>query len=89
MTRWLATYGFHRRALAVAGPRIAAYLQRQGGGVVDEPATAQALATGILRGLDCGAYTDSALPPGCDRAVLDQLVQRNTVDAATGGTDQR
>lgn len=89
VTRWLATYGFHRRALAVAGPRVVAYLQRKGGGVVDEPATAQALATGILRGLDCGAYTDSALPPGCDRAVLNQLVQRTTAGAATGGTDQR
>ncbi|WP_078278015.1 DUF6986 family protein [Mycobacteroides franklinii] len=92
VTRWLATYGFHRRALAVAGPRIVAYLQRQGGGVVDEPATAQALAAGVLRGLDCGAYTDdevAALIPGCNRAVLDQLVQRTTTGGVTGGTDQR
>ena len=88
ITRWLATYGFHRRALAVAGPRIVAYLQRQGGGVIDEPATAQALAAGVLRGLDCGAYSPDdvvAIAPGCDRAVLDQLVQRTT----TGDTDQQ
>ncbi|MUM18544.1 MULTISPECIES: DUF6986 family protein [unclassified Mycobacteroides] len=88
LTRWLATYGFHAQALAVAGPRIDAYLRRQGGAVVDEPATAQALAAGILRGLDCGAYTVdevTAIAPGCDRAVLDQLVQRT----ATGGTDPR
>lgn len=88
ITRWLATYGFHRRALTVAGPRIVAYLQRQGGAVVDEPATAQALATGILRGLDCGAYSPDgvvAIAPGCDRAVLDQLVRRTT----TGDTDQQ
>ncbi|AKC41435.1 aldolase [Mycobacteroides chelonae] len=88
VTRWLATYGFHRRALAVAGPRIVAYLQRQGGGVIDEPATAQALAAGVLRGLDCGAYSPDdvvAIAPGCDRAVLDQLVQRTT----TGDTDQQ
>lgn len=88
VTRWLATYGFHRRALAAAGPRIVAYLQRQGGGVIDEPATAQALAAGVLRGLDCGAYSPDdvvAIAPGCDRAVLDQLVQRTT----TGDTDQQ
>ena len=88
ITRWLATYGFHRRALAAAGPRIVAYLQRQGGGVIDEPATAQALAAGVLRGLDCGAYSPDdvvAIAPGCDRAVLDQLVQRTT----TGDTDQQ
>ncbi|MEU9807288.1 aldolase/citrate lyase family protein [Mycobacterium sp. NPDC050853] len=92
ITRWLATYGFHQRALAVAGPRIDAYLRRQGGAVVDEPATAQALAAGILRGLDCGAYSEdevTAVVPGCDRAVLDQLVQRTSTDSVTGGTDQR
>lgn len=88
ITRWLATYAFHQRALATAGPRIDAYLQRQGGAIVDEPATAQALAAGILRGLDCGAYSPDevvAVAPGCDRAVLDQLVQRTT----TGDTDQQ
>ncbi|MGL5445448.1 MAG: DUF6986 family protein, partial [[Mycobacterium] stephanolepidis] len=56
--------------------------------VIDEPATAQALAAGVLRGLDCGAYSPDdvvAIAPGCDRAVLDQLVQRTT----TGDTDQQ
>ncbi|TDZ91088.1 DUF6986 family protein [Mycobacteroides salmoniphilum] len=88
ITRWLATYEFHQRVLATAGPRIDAYLRRQGGAIVDEPATAQALATGILRGLDCGAYSPDevlAIAPGCDRAVLDQLVQRTT----TGDANQQ
>lgn len=88
ITRWLATYEFHQHALAIAGPRIDAYLRRQGGAIVDEPATAQALAAGVLRGLDCGAYSPDevvAVAPGCDRAVLDQLVQRTT----TGDTDQQ
>ena len=32
---------------------------RQAGGIVDEPATARALAGFLLRGLDCGALTDA------------------------------
>jgi citrate lyase beta subunit len=91
VTRWLATYGFHRRALAVAGPRISAYLRQQTsqqtGGIVDEPATAQELATGLIRGLDCGAYEDGelvAVAPGCDRAVLDKLVRRGVTGRAIG-----
>lgn len=61
ITCWLATYGLHRRAPARPACGIVAYLQRQGGGVIDEPATAQALAAGVLRGLDCGAILDDVV----------------------------
>ena len=52
--------------------------RRQGGGVVDEPATAQALAAFVVRGVHCGAVDDAEVPrrPGVDRATLDALAQR-------------
>lgn len=60
VTRYLASYVFFREALPSAGARLGAYLARTstGGGVLDEPATARALAAVILRGLDCGALSD-------------------------------
>ena len=60
VTRYLASYVFFREALPAAGARLGAYLARSstGGGVLDEPATARALAAVILRGLDCGALSD-------------------------------
>lgn len=79
VTRWLATFGFYRESLEVAAPRLENYLQRQSGGIVDEPATAQALATVVLRGLDCGAFDESdvlGLSPHSSRATLEGLVQR-------------
>ena len=36
--------------------------EKTAGGVLDEPATAQALATYLLRGLDCGALDESEIP---------------------------
>ncbi|WP_327144963.1 DUF6986 family protein [Nocardia sp. NBC_01327] len=78
-TRWLATFAFYRTALEVAAPRIGRYLDRQGGAVVDEPATAQALATVVLRGLDCGAFDPdevTALIPAATVDVLHQLRER-------------
>ncbi|MRH92659.1 aldolase [Nocardia sp. SYP-A9097] len=78
-TRWLATFAFYRTALEVAAPRIGRYLDRQGGAVVDEPATAQALATVVLRGLDCGAVGPdevTALVPAATVTVLHQLRER-------------
>ncbi|MGW6725330.1 DUF6986 family protein [Nocardia sp. NPDC055029] len=61
VTRWLATYDFFRTATDVALPRLQAYLDRRSGGVVDEPATAEALSTTVLRGLRCGAITEEQL----------------------------
>jgi citrate lyase beta subunit len=67
-TRYAATYAFFRDGLATATARLSAYLRRQAGGVLDEPATARALAGFLLRGLDCGAI--DADEAGFDRATL-------------------
>ncbi len=57
-TRYAATYAFFRDGLPAAVERLRAYLDRRGGGVLDEPATARALAGFLRRGLDCGAIDE-------------------------------
>jgi citrate lyase beta subunit len=78
VTRYAATYAFFRAALPAAAARLVAYLDRTGDGVLDEPATARALAGVLLRGLDCGAVDDAevAAVGGPERAVLDRLAGR-------------
>ncbi len=79
VTRWLATYDFFRQAIDVAVPRLQAYLDRRSGGVMDEPATAEALAATVLRGVECGARTAedlAARAPELSPAVLSALVDR-------------
>jgi citrate lyase beta subunit len=61
VTRYTATYAFFRAALPAAAARLGAYLDRVDAGVLDEPATARALAGVLLRGLDCGALDDGDL----------------------------
>jgi citrate lyase beta subunit len=70
-TRFGATYGFFREGRVVAARRLRAYLERRSTGVLDEPATARALAGFLLRGLDCGAF--DADEAGFDRAELTTL----------------
>ena len=70
-TRYLATYCFFRAALPAALDRLRAYLDRRTEGVLDEPATARALAAVVVRTLDCGAA--DAAEVGLHRAVLDAL----------------
>jgi hypothetical protein len=78
VTRYAATYAFFRAALPAAVARLAGYLDRVDGGVLDEPATARALASVVLRGLDCGAVDDHevAAEGGIGRADLDRLAGR-------------
>lgn len=79
VTRWLATYEFFRQAIDVAVPRLVAYLDRRSGGVLDEPATAEALAATVLRGVHCGARTADelrSLAPALTPQVLRALVAR-------------
>jgi hypothetical protein len=78
VTRYVATYAFFRAALPAATARVAAYLHRTDAGVLDEPATARALAGVLLRGLDCGALDDAEVRSagGPERAVLDRLAGR-------------
>ncbi|GAB7037629.1 MULTISPECIES: DUF6986 family protein [Catenuloplanes] len=60
-TRYAATYAFFRDGAAAARDRLAAYLDRRDTGILDEPATARALAGFLLRGLRCGALDDGEL----------------------------
>lgn len=79
VTRWLATITFFRTALAAAGPRLQAYLDRRGGAILDEPATAEALATVVLRGLGVNAFSLGdvlAVAPSADLGVLRNLKGR-------------
>ncbi|MFG1790108.1 DUF6986 family protein [Nocardia sp. NPDC049149] len=87
VTRWLATYDFFRQAIDVAVPRLQAYLDRREGGVMDEPATAEALAATVLRGLDCGARTPDELrtrAPELTETVLRALVTRAPIPQEAG-----
>ncbi|WP_399094430.1 DUF6986 family protein [Streptomyces sp. BBFR2] len=77
-TRYAAVYAFYREGLEQAAARLAAYVSKAGGAVMDEPATAKALSSYLLRGLDCGALdTDEvARLTGLARAELDALAGR-------------
>jgi citrate lyase beta subunit len=68
-TRYAATYAFFADGREAAVSRLRRYLDRQSGGILDEPATARALAGFLLRGLDCGASEDV----GFTRAELTAL----------------
>ncbi len=72
-TRYAAVYTFYREGLDQAASRLAAYVAKAGGDVMDEPATAKALSGYLLRGIDCGALdTDEvARLTGLTRADLD------------------
>jgi citrate lyase beta subunit len=58
-TRYAATYAFFRDGVGAARTRLESYLDRRAGGILDEPATARALAGYLLRGLDCGAVDEA------------------------------
>jgi citrate lyase beta subunit len=77
-TRYLATYAFFREGLAAAAARLGAYARRTAGGVLDEPATARALAGFLARGLDCGALDAAEVHErsGLDRAAVDGYAGR-------------
>lgn len=78
-TRYLATYAYFRAGLADAATRLRAYVGRVEGGVMDEPATAQALAGAVLRGVDCGAVSPEEVDTltGIDRPALEVLARRS------------
>lgn len=72
-TRYAAVFGFYRESFEPAAARLAAYANRSGGDVMDEPATAKALSGFLLRGLDCGALDigEVARLTGLTRADLE------------------
>jgi citrate lyase beta subunit len=79
-TRYAATFTFYRDGLDAACRRLRTYLDRSASEVMDEPATALALAGYLVRGLDAGAVTESevAALAGLDRAALDALARNPT-----------
>lgn len=74
-SRYAATYGFFRAELPAAAARLRSYAERTGTGVLEDPATARALAGYLARGLDCGAIAQQEIAElaGLDRARLDAL----------------
>lgn len=77
-SRFAATYTFFREGVPAAAQRLRDYVGRTGSGVLDEPATAQALAVYLIRGLDCGAVDESEAErlTTLDRQALERLADR-------------
>lgn len=59
ITRYIATYAFYRSHFDIAGKRLHNYVHGGVAGIMDEPATAKALARFIDRGVSCGAVDES------------------------------
>lgn len=78
VTRYAAVYAFMDEGLPTAIRRLSTYLAGTTSGVMDEPATARALAQFILRALDCGAATSESLADAGapDIATLAHLAKR-------------
>ncbi|SDP66712.1 Citrate lyase beta subunit [Pedococcus dokdonensis] len=79
-SRYAATYAFFREGLPAATERLRNYVGRVESGVMDEPATARALADFVVRGLDCGATDEQEVQAlsGLDRAAIDRLAKRTS-----------
>lgn len=58
-SRFIATYAFYRDGLPAAAERLRNYVHRLDSAILDEPATARALARFVHRGVLCGAVTDA------------------------------
>jgi hypothetical protein len=73
--RFVANIRFYREGFAPAAARLRAYVDRVPGGVLDEPATARALAAFLARGVACAAITERDLTQGAglDLAALAAL----------------
>lgn len=61
VTRYLATYAFYREGFEAAATRLRNYVHKIESAIMDEPATAKALANFIRRGLICGALTEAEI----------------------------
>ena len=59
VTRYAAVHAFSLEGVEADARRLKAYVERAGGTVLDEPATAQALSSSFLRALDCGALDEA------------------------------
>ena len=77
-TRFAATFAFYRDGWSAAAARLRTYAERRESGVLDEPATARALADFLLRGIDCGALSadEVAGATGLDTRAVMTLAHR-------------
>jgi hypothetical protein len=80
-SRFAATFAFFRAGLPPTAARLRDYVERSEGGVMDEPATAEALAGFLLRGLGCGALDEDEVASATtlDRVALERLARRQPV----------
>ncbi|MFF8943512.1 DUF6986 family protein [Streptomyces sp. NPDC014864] len=87
-TRYAAVFAFYREGFEQAAARLARYVDRTGGDVMDEPATAKALSGYLLRGLDCGALESAEVTrlTGLTRADLEGFAapRRGDLTASAG-----
>ena len=81
VSRYAAVYAYYLAGAAADAARLKAYVARTSGSVLDEPATAQALATSLRRAVDCGALTadDVHTLSGLSLADLDALSGRHPI----------
>lgn len=81
-TRYAAVFAYYREGFGQAALRLARYVNRTGGDVMDEPATAKALSGYLLRGLDCGALdiAEVARATGLTRADLEDYAAPRRAD---------
>ncbi|GAB2936137.1 aldolase/citrate lyase family protein [Rhodococcus aerolatus] len=63
-TRWAATFAFYRASAPAVATRLRSYLTAAGSGLLDEPATAAAMAGFLARGLDAGALDAAEVEAG-------------------------
>ena len=84
ITRYLATYAFYQHSYPAAASRLRAYLSGQAGAVMDEPATAAALAGFIVRGVHCGALDADSVErdTGTDLNAVEALARRAAAPSA-------
>lgn len=81
-TRFLATFAFYREGGAKAAQRLYNYVFKADSTVLDEPATAKALARYLDRGLVCGAHTEDFVTSrtNLSLAELGQLARTGSLD---------
>ncbi len=88
-TRYLANFAFYREGFPRAARRLADYVGNTGSGILDEPATARALARYLHRGYACGAVEEAELVARAhlDAAQLESLARPHS-DTETLRTDR-
>ncbi|MFD1212287.1 DUF6986 family protein [Arthrobacter sp. GCM10027362] len=88
-TRYLATYAFYRDGFAPAAARLKNYVHKVDSAILDEPATARALARFIQRGLACGALDEAEFTALAEvpADTLAALARPHTTTSATTGKD--